>query len=283
MRSELHRREEGYPARIRHADSPPDVLYGIGDIGLLEAPTLGVIGARKATPYGLKAARMFAGWAAGEGFAIVSGAAMGCDQAAHRAAIEADGTTIAILGCGCDVDYPSGAATLLDTMRRDHLVVSEREWGAGPVKWAFRRRNRLIAAISDHLLVVEAALPSGTFSTVDYASNGNSPVLVVPGSIFSPGSRGCNRLILQGAHPVCDVADLAEHLGAHVSSSYATDPSGRSTPLNRIHAAVLADPMRPDDIAHELALDIVTVARSLSGLEREGRIMRYRDGRYGPG
>ncbi|MDZ4181063.1 MAG: DNA-processing protein DprA [Coriobacteriia bacterium] len=282
-RFELHLARDAYPSRVREGVDPPPTIYGIGEASLLDTPTLGVIGARKATPYGLKAARMLAGWAAAEGYTIISGAAIGCDQAAHQAALEEGGRTVAVLGCGCDVDYPAGAHELLQVLRLEHAVVSERPWEAPPARWAFRQRNRLIAALSDSLLIVEAALPSGTFSTVDFAVDGQTDVLAVPGSVFSPTSRGCNRLIAQGATIITDVSDLAAALG-HMRIQTEHSILERSTDTSaRILAALLADPMRPDDVAYELTLDILTVSRALSELEREGALVRYRDGRYGPG
>jgi len=261
---------------------PPQTIFGIGERCLLETPTIGIIGARKATPYGIKATKMFSEWSARNGYTVVSGAAIGCDQVAQQTAIECGGKTIAVLGCGCDVSYPSSATALLEEIRLKHLVISERPWGARPAKWAFRLRNRIIAAISDHLLVAEAALPSGTFSTVDYKLNGSGQVFVVPGSIFSPTSRGCNRLIAQGAIPVCDISELAGWLGAPSGSSpqEASELAGESDP---VYLALLAQAMRPDDLAHSLGMDIVSVARRLSELEESGAIRRHSDGRYGPG
>ena len=271
---------ESYPESLLQSDSPPRVLYGIGDSGLLSTPTIGIIGARKATPYGIRASRLFAVWIAASGLTVVSGAAIGCDQAGQMAALSAGGRTIAVLGCGCDVDYPSGSSAMLKTIREKHLVVSEREWGARPTRWALRVRNRIIAALSDHLLVVEAGLPSGTFSTVDYKLNGTGLVFVVPGSIFSPSSRGCNRLISQGAIPLCDVSDLGIHLGLSCSNKFEDTPD-RDVELSPVHRALLAEPMRPDDIAYELGLDILSVARILSEMESVGTIYRHLDGRYG--
>ena len=197
-RFELHIDDDAYPELLRHAPEPPRVLRGIGDPALL-TPGLAVIGARKASPYGLRCARIFAGWAARHALPVVSGAAMGCDQEAHKAALDADGTTVAVLGCGADVDYPRRAHELLAAVRCVGVVVSECAWGAGPQRWAFSRRNRIIAGLSTGVLVVEASLPSGTFSTAEYALAAGRDVYAVPGSIFSPEALGANRLIRQGA------------------------------------------------------------------------------------
>lgn len=284
---ELLRGDEQYPPCLEASPRPPEVLYGYGDVRSLRLG-LGVVGARKATPYGLACARRFAGWAAGHGVAVVSGAAIGCDQAAHRAALEEAGPTVAVLGCGADVDYPSGASRLLDSIRERGVVVSELPWGARPTRWTFPERNRIIAALSAAVLVVEAALPSGTFSTADAALEAGRDVLAVPGSIFAPECRGPNRLIRQGATPVADVSELAEtltDLGLLVPSSPDALGASEGGPVHDdpLARALLADPMRPDDVVAALGLDIVSVSRRLASLEAAGVIVRYRDGRYGPG
>lgn len=277
--TELQRDHPRYPVALAARSDAPKTLYCIGDVSLLGRASLGVVGSRKATPYGLAAARMFSEWAAARGRTIVSGAAIGCDQAAHAAALTAvQGRTIAVLGCGADVDYPKGASGLLGILRSEHLVISEQPWGAPPAKWAFPRRNRMIAALSDHLLVVEAALPSGTFGTVDFALESGTDVLAVPGSIFSQESRGTNRLIRNGATPITDVSDLAFALG-HSGPSAETPLCPHTT--DELLAALRANPMRPDDIVVELNLDIIEVAVRLARLESAHEVARYADGRYG--
>lgn len=273
--------EDRYPEQLARTPEPPRVLYGLGDPAALE-PGLAVIGARKSTPYGLAAARLFAGWAAQRGAVIVSGAAMGCDREAHEAAINASGRSVAVLGCGADVDYPRGSAAVLAELRsgRAGCVVSELCWGTPPARWAFARRNRIIAGLSEAVLVVEASLPSGTFSTADFALDAGRSVLVVPGSIFAPECRGSNRLLRQGATPVTDVSDLATELGwladRDAPESYVGE---REDPLL---SALRTDPVRPDDIARHLGLSIVEVARRIGALEAKGVVARYPDGRYGP-
>jgi DNA processing protein len=267
--------EPGYPPLLAQTPDPPAVIFGIGDPRALE-PGLAVIGARRATPYGLRATRLFAGWAAGRGFPIISGAAVGCDRQAHAAALEAGGSTIAVLGCGPDIDYPRRSADVLSVMREKHAVIAECPFGQEPRRWAFVRRNRIIAGLSRAVLVVEAGLPSGTFSTADAALDAGREVLAVPGSVFSTESRGANRLIRQGALAITDVAELGQALGLE---------GGVGAPTDGVQGGVLgalaADAMRPDDLARALGLDIVQAARTLGILEAGGLIARYPDGRYG--
>lgn len=274
-RFEIRLGDSEYPPLLAEIPDPPEVLYCMGDPAALE-PGLAVVGARKATPYGLRCAREFATWAAQRGVTIISGAAIGCDSEAQRAALECGGSSIAVLGCGADIDYPMRSKAILDEMRSRFAVVSELPFGHPPVRWAFVRRNRMIAGLARAVLVVEAGLPSGTFSTADAALDGGRDVLAVPGSIFSAESRGSNRLIRQGAQIITDVAELAQALGmegvtAQVLSSVADEPLRMLT----------AEPMRPDDFARCLGLDIVSAARTLGALEARGLVKRYPDGRYG--
>ncbi|PKQ21248.1 MAG: DNA-protecting protein DprA [Actinobacteria bacterium HGW-Actinobacteria-6] len=281
VRNEIGIGDPSYPNCLRDLSDPPKTLYVIGDIRLF-TPGLAVIGARRATPYGLQSARRFAGWAAACGVTVVSGAAIGCDRAAQLAARETDGHSIAVLGCGADVDYPAASRELLADLRRNCAVVSELPWGTPPTRWAFAKRNRIIAALSAAVLVVEAGLPSGTFSTADFALDIGRDVMAVPGSINHPESRGANRLIRQGATPITDVSELGDALR---QAGLALDRECRDAearigndPLER---ALTADAMRPDDLARALECDIMTVARRLGELEMVGLVVRYRDGRYG--
>mgnify|MGYP001123940204 CR=1 FL=1 len=273
-RWQIERGEAGYPFELEDLDDPPRVIYGYGDPDLLGGG-LAVIGSRRATPYGLACARRFAGWAAAHGVAVVSGAAVGCDLESHRAALAVEGPTVAVLPCGADVDYPLRAGPTLSEIRRKGAVLSEAPWGSDPKRWSFVRRNRLIAALSVGVLVVEAALPSGTFTTADHALAIGREVYAVPGSILAPECRGSNRLIRQGALPITDVAELAQALGQEA----ATDLAPGTT--DRMLRALTASPMRPDDIARALDLDIVETIRALGHFETRSEVIRYPDGRYG--
>jgi len=284
-RFELRLGEEGYPPQLEMTPDPPAVLYGLGDPAAL-VPGLAVVGARRATPYGLAAARLFAGWAADAGYVIVSGGALGCDQAAHEAALACRGRTVAVMAGGADVAYPNRSQVLMQRIRERGAVVSEHPWGSEPQRWTFRTRNRIIAGLSSVLLVLEASLPSGTFTTAEYADAASRTVAVVPGSIFAPECLGSNRLLRHGATPITDASELADLLAFEIGppqrdpSPWAgPDPAASEDPCL---SAVRTNPMRPDDLARALGTDIVSVARRLGALEARGLIARYRDGRYGP-
>ncbi len=201
----IRRGDASFPPLLERVAQPPRELFVVGCPDALLDPALAVVGARKATPYGKGCARRFARLASLRGICIVSGGARGCDAEAHRAALAAGGRTVAFLGGGCDRVYPPENLPLFQQIvDAGGAVVSEREWRFPPVPYAFRARNRLIAGISQATLIVEAGLPSGTFSTADEALAVGAEVLAVPGSITSASSRGANRLIAQGATPVVD-------------------------------------------------------------------------------
>ncbi|MGI6590973.1 MAG: DNA-processing protein DprA [Eggerthellaceae bacterium] len=279
-----------YPAALLDVERPPQRLYGIGDPSALREG-LAVIGARKATPYGKGLCRRFAGEASRRGLVIISGGAYGCDAEAHRAALDAGGTTVVVFGGGCDHVYPARHLALFqEVVDKGGAVLSEHDWTFPAQPYTFRARNRLIAGLARATLIVEAGLPSGTFSTADDALDMGREVLVVPGPITSATSAGTNRLLLQGATPIVDDESFSDALfsifGILRESPVAPSESGTADPLL---AALLAEPMRIDQMAaipgicDGTAFDALTAATiRLAELESAGLIVRYPDGRYGP-
>lgn len=284
-RTVLRPGDPGSPEGLGRLRRPPRALYVMGDVSAL-TEGLGVVGSRKATPYGVACARLFGGWAAAQGVTVVSGAAIGCDLSAQQAALDAGGRTVAVLGCGADVDYPRSASGLLARLRAgEGAVVSEQPWGTPPQRWQFPERNRIIVALSRALLVVEAGTYSGTTSTVGHAQDCGVEVLAVPGSIFSAGSASCNRMLREGAVPISRVEDLADELAAlglldPVTAADAHDPS--EPDRDPVLRAALAGPVDPDDVAEAHRLAPALVLRRLAQLEQQHRIARYPDGRFGP-
>lgn len=203
-RTVIEREQQGYPEALCDIADPPDRLFVIGNVAALREG-IAIVGARNATPYGTSCAKRFARIAARRRITVISGGARGCDASAHRAALEAKGSTVAFLGGGCDELYPASHFGLFqEIVDAGGAVVSEQEWSFPPMRHTFRARNRLIAGLAKATLIVEAGLPSGTFSTADEALAANREVLVVPGSIASSASRGSNRLLYQGATPIVD-------------------------------------------------------------------------------
>lgn len=304
-RWEIARGALGYPSVFECLDDPPATLYVIGDPEAL-CDGLAVVGARKATPYGRQAARLFSGCAARRGIGIISGGARGCDAAAHEAALEAKGRTVAFLGGGCDMPYPACNVGLFGRIvASGGAVASEHAWEVPPKPYAFRARNRLIAGLARATLVVEAGIASGTFSTADAALRANREVLAVPGSIFSATSRGSNMLIGQGAMPVADEESFCEMLdrlfpdsSAAVSpfmqnGDAASVPGQGVLPLlgereSDMAAALAADPMRLEQMIAAFSQGPGAIFAGTSELmacvgrlEALGAIERFPDGRFG--
>jgi DNA processing protein len=178
-------------------DPPPDHLYTRGSTlaDALRAPTVAVVGARACSGYGAQVARTLAGELAAAGLTVVSGMARGVDAEAHRGALDAGGLTIAVLGCGIDRDYPAAHAELARRIAEQGGVVSEYEPGVEPAPWRFPARNRIIAALADAVVIVEARNHSGALITVDLAMEIGRPIYAVPGEITSLLSEGTNDLI----------------------------------------------------------------------------------------
>ena len=288
MRSSIAVGSPEYPGQLRESDDPPAVLNVIGDAGALR-PGLAVVGARKATPYGIACAEHFAAIAAARGVPIISGGAIGCDQAAHRGALGEGGTTVVVLGSGADVVYPrSGKELFKRVLAEGGALVSEQPWGGPPLKWAFKRRNRIIAGLAKAVLIVEAGLPSGTFSTADYALNGGREVLVVPGSIFSRESHGSNTLLRQGAQPIVDDGSFADALDDLFGPVLEMGPveEGLEEPMGadgRVLKVLAAAPASAEELIGIAGADVKEVLRVLSALEVRKKVERYPDGRFGLG
>ena len=283
-RHEIMPNDERFPRALKEIPRPPAMLRVIGSPDAL-AEGIAIIGARKATPYGRGCATRFSRIAAELGVSVISGGALGCDSEAHEGALWAGGTTVAFLGGGCDMPYPKRNVPLFQRIvDGGGAIVSERDWAEPPLPWMFRERNRLIAGLAKATLVVEAGLPSGTFSTADEALAAGKDVLAVPGSICSPTSAGANRLIAQGAHPIVD----DETFESAVSALFGTlqhEPTPKA-PLDGddpLVAAVFANPMRLDEL-YEAGLvdDPRNLPAILAAYERKGVIARFPDGRYGP-
>lgn len=275
-----------YPACVSELPDAPGVLYVRGDPKVLDRPSLSIVGSRKATPYGLAIAEMAGRIAAESGLAVVSGGARGCDQAAGLASIDAGGVHVVVLGTGADVVYPASARRLIErALDGGGAVVSLEPWGTPPQRWAFPKRNRVIAALSSATLVSEAGMPSGTFSTAEAAVSLDREVLAVPGSVFSPESRGSNYLIANGA---CCIAD-EEALEVAISRIYGTlrfarcdasDTVKLSQCDQEIVSTLIANPQRVEELAWHRGEDSLTCLRHLSRLELDGVVVRLADGRY---
>lgn len=201
-----------YPARLRELYDPPGLLFASGSLALAGEASIAVIGSRRSTAYGRDATGFFAAGLARSGYHVISGLARGIDRAAHQAALDAGGRTIAVVGCGIDVPYPPEHARLQERIATEGLLLSEFLPGEPPLPHHFPRRNRIIAALSQAVLVVEAGPKSGAFGTVDHALDLGREVFAVPGPIGRESSAGTHRLIQEGASLVTAVPEILEEL-----------------------------------------------------------------------
>jgi len=230
------RHDRSYPARLLAAADAPALLHGAGDPRCLpgaDAPTVAVVGARRATPYGLEVARVLGRGLAAAGLPVVSGMALGIDAAAHTGALEAGGPTIAVLAGGADTPYPRSKAQLYRRLREspDCCAISEMPPGFTPFKWGFPARNRIIAGLADATVVVEAAERSGSLITAEMAQDMGRLVGAVPGAVTNPMAAGTNALLRDGADLVRGAQDVLDSLLGAGSRTVAAGPDpGRLPP-----------------------------------------------------
>ncbi|MFK3938683.1 DNA-processing protein DprA [Alkalihalobacillus sp. NPDC078783] len=207
--------DQEYPLQLKQIYDPPWVILAKGDKQLLHTPKpLGVVGTRKATELGLKSIQTLFPRIVQEGFVIVSGMAKGIDRLAHIEAIKQNGKTIAVMGSGFQFIYPKENLVLYEHLVTEHLVITEYPPSTSPQKWQFPARNRIISGLSKGLLVIEAAERSGSLISADQALEQGRDVFAAPGPLFSPLSKGTNRLIQQGAKLVLTAEDIIEEYEA---------------------------------------------------------------------
>ena len=290
-----------YPALLLETADPPLLLFTLGRAELLSTPSVAIVGSRSATPQGMENAREFAQFLSERRLTIVSGLAMGIDGAAHEGGLAGPGSTVAFVGTGLDRVYPADHADLMRRIAERGLVASEYPLGANAQPHNFPRRNRLIAGITRGTLVVEAAVESGSLITARMALECDREVFAIPGSIHSPQSRGCHRLIQEGAKLVETGDDVLHELrlgsadgarraalSARQPSLFATNaPDGEEAggPGAALRAALGHDPVTFDVLsartgmpsdqlaAHLLELELAGVVERLPGglLQRRGR------------
>ena len=300
--------DDTYPHALLDIPDPPLLLYVKGALTLLQRPALAIVGARSSSAHGEANAEAFARHLASQGFTIVSGLAAGIDTAAHRGALgcstagEAQGaSTIAVIGTGIDRIYPSNNAALAREIAACGAIVSEFALGTPPLPHNFPRRNRIIAGLTQGVLVVEAALNSGSLITARLATEIGREVFAIPGSIHSPLARGCHRLIRDGAKLVETAEDVVEELrgglgdrlpvaarpAARSRRRAARDTPQPSTQVNlalddeaaRVLDAIAHEPVDLDTLAPRCGLTVDALYAILLPLELDGHITRLPGGR----
>jgi len=267
--------ENTYPESLRHISSPPAALYLRGSMEPTDAIAIAVVGTRRATRYGLEATRNIVSGLAGAGITIISGLALGIDAAAHEAALDAGGRTLAVLGCGVDIVYPARHRRLAQRIVESGALVSEYPLGTKPDGRNFPPRNRIISGLAHGVLVVEAGDRSGALITAQFALDQGRDTYAVPGSIYWPQSRGTNRIIQEGAAKlVTDAADILEDMNLSLVAKQAqvrnTIPT--SDLENQILTCVGQEPIHIDEIARATGLPMPVVSSSLAMLELKGLV-----------
>lgn len=266
-----------YPPALLETADPPTVLYVKGSVDRLSMPALAIVGSRNATPQGLSTARDFARALGSAGLTIVSGLALGIDTAAHEGGLASSGSTVAVVGTGLDIVYPARNRDLAHRIAAEGAIVSEFPIGTKAIPSNFPRRNRLISGLARGVLVVEAAIRSGSLSTARYAGEQGREVLAIPGSIHSPLSRGCHALIKQGAKLVESASDVLEELRL---TSQAVEVVDRVSDDDPLLAALGHDPCDFDTLSQRTGLPVGSLQTRLSELELEGRIACLPGGRF---
>lgn len=302
--------DEDFPEMLTQGLTAPPVLFLRGNVRLLHKPSAAIVGSRHATPQAMRIAKDFGRALGGKGIPTVSGMASGIDTAAHQGALEAEGGTIAVWGTGIDRIYPPANKNLAYEIAEKGLIVSEFPIGTRPYAGNFLRRNRLIAALSQVTLVVEAALESGSLITAGLAAEMGREVMAVPGSIDNPHSKGCHKLIKDGAKLTECLDDilnecpgLLQNTGASsysinkdtpdtgrraVQTAYAPPPAAKmpsegaagGTAVGGILDKMGFDPVHPDVLAGQLAMLAADLYAALLELELDGSVAAMPGGRY---
>jgi len=274
--------DRDYPAQLKQIHDPPAILYVRGILPTQEA--FAIVGSRKATPGGLQLTRELAAELGSRGIAIISGLARGIDTAAHQGALDGGGATIAVLGCGIDRVYPSENVKLFHRILEQNAIISEYPPGAPPLAGHFPGRNRIISGLSRGVLVVEAAVGSGSLITSDFALEQGREVFAVPGAVKNKTSSGPNQLIKEGAQVVTDANDILQLLWPNL-------PSGKQQIADSVFIEQLderqrklyhqldAEPRHIDEIGRKCGLTPMDVSAILLDLELLGGVQAL-PGRY---
>ncbi|MDH5445142.1 MAG: DNA-processing protein DprA [Gammaproteobacteria bacterium] len=279
--------DSNYPAILKEISDPPPILYVKGHLHCLNTPQLAIVGSRNASPLGLETAEAFAKQLARSGMGITSGLAMGIDGAAHRGALIAGGPTIAVTGTGLDRVYPTRHQELAERICETGAMLSEFAIGTPPQAEHFPRRNRIISGLSLGVMVVEAALRSGSLITARMALEQGREVFAIPGSIHHTLSKGCNNLLRQGAKLVESAADITEELGFYGSfppQEAAETGPGNDFPLDKSYKKLLEcvgyEPTGIDTVIARSGLTAESVCSMLLVLELHGMVETVAGGLY---
>ncbi|MGC9394634.1 MAG: DNA-processing protein DprA [Anaerolineae bacterium] len=261
-----------YPSLLRQIDGAPPVLFVRGTLTPADEWSVAMVGTRKATVYGREVAHRLATDLVQNRVTLVSGLARGIDSIAHKAALEAGGRTLAVLGSGVDYIYPPEHRKLAEAIVENGALISDYPLGTRPEAANFPARNRIISGLSLGVVVVEAGMKSGALITADFALDHGRDVFAVPGSILSPASAGCNRLLRDGANIATEISDILEPL--HLDQVSEKQLAREILPANATEAAILerltAEPRHLDELSREIELPVETISSTLVMMELKG-------------
>lgn len=263
-----------YPRNLLNIAAPPPVLFVKGTLTHDDEWAVALVGTRRASAYGREVARELAAGLAASGVTVVSGLARGIDAAAHRAAVDAGGRTIAVLGCGVDVLYPPEHRDLAEAIVKSGALVSDYPMGTAPDAVNFPPRNRIISGLSKGVVVVEAGEDSGALITADFAAEQGRDVFAVPGNINQRSSRGANKLLQQGAPMILGVGDILDELNLRAVTErrdvHAALPADSTERL--LLAQLAGGPIHVDDLSAQLGLPVAQVSSTLALMELKGLV-----------
>ncbi len=261
-----------YPGLLRQIADAPPVLFVRGTLTPADEWSVALVGTRKATVYGREVTHRLATDLVQNRVTLVSGLARGIDSIAHKAALDAGGRTLAVLGSGVDFIYPTEHRKLAEAIVENGALISDYPLGTRPEAANFPARNRIISGLSLGVVVVEADVKSGALITADFALDHGREVFAVPGSILSPASAGCNRLLRDGASVVTEVGDILETL--HLDQVSEKQLAREVLPSNPTEAAILehltAEPRHLDELSREIELPVETISSTLVMMELKG-------------
>ncbi|MDM8521720.1 DNA-processing protein DprA [Anaerolineales bacterium HSG6] len=264
----------GYPNALKTISDPPFVLYVRGELIADDEWAVALVGTRKATTYGKECVRSLAHGLVKSGSTVVSGLAYGIDTEAHKAALKANGRTIAVLGCGVDINYPAANRNLAQAISESGAIISEYPLGTRPEPKNFPRRNRIISGLSLGIVVVEGPIKSGANITARYALEQGREVFAVPGSILHHNSSGPHHLIQNGAKLVMEVNDILEELNLTQLSQHVE--ARTLIPDNDTEAILLKnlspEPTHIDDLGQLTGLQASELASALTMMELKGMV-----------
>ena len=272
-----------FPPLLKEINDPPPILQVLGSPQLLGAPGIAMVGARAASSYGLQVAERLASELASQDLVITSGFALGVDTAAHRGALAAGGKTIAVMGCGLDIIYPSQNRKLHAQIAAHGAIISENPLGTLPESFRFPARNRIISGLSLGVVVVEAAHRSGTLITAHQALEQGRDVFAIPGRIDSPKSEGCHRLIQEGAKLVYSAADILDELALTTPAAPpATKPLAPPLPPeeSKVFSLLEVYPRNIEEIIQAAQLPAQRITEILLHLELQGLVASLPGNQY---